>query len=129
VDIKEAIQLKGARLQILIKQDTPLGQYNDALYYTPDEVAVIDEKAIQEAADKRVNNWVAFVDAQSKLPPVPPSKEQLKESAEQQADSIAVLTNQLIAASPTKEELLAVQEKLKVAMDALSAATAADVKP
>ncbi len=112
--------------QVRIQEDTELGQYNDALYYTPDEWLTVKQEDIDTAVKERVQNWVAFVKEQSSKPPVPPLPADLKEQAEQLKLQWAQMVTQL-ATVGTKADLELVQDKLDEAV--VVTATAVDAKP
>jgi hypothetical protein len=126
MDIRDAIQLKGARLQIQIQEDTPMGAYHDALYFSPDEIEHLDEKAVTDAAKARVDAWVAFVTGQSSKPPYVPTKEELlaqQAEFQKQLDSLvgAVIANRDTA----KSELQAISTQLKATAATIDSAASA----
>jgi hypothetical protein len=128
MDITEAIKLKGARIQILISEDTPQGKFNDALYYGENELSKLDEKAVKAAVQTRVNNWVAFVTEQSSKPPIKPSVEQLQEQADQIKEQWTRMVTQL-AEVGSKEDVQAVKNKLDEAVvETVSAIDATPIK-
>jgi hypothetical protein len=64
------------RIQVLIKEQTEVGEFQDALYFTEEEYASLSEKDIQKMIDTRIENWVNQV----QNPPIPeePTKEDLE---------------------------------------------------
>lgn len=127
MDITEAMALKGARIQILIQEDTPMGAYHDALYFQPKEIDALKEEDITAQVQTRVTNWMAFVQEQSSKPPVVPTKEELKESAEVQVAQLEAVTAKFIDSAPSKEEAQKLIDSLQKQLDDLKAATG-DVK-
>lgn len=71
-----------ARIQVLIKQETPYGNFSDALYFTADEFAALDDTALQAAKQARVDGWVAVVTASAPEPVTPTSDALLEEAVE-----------------------------------------------
>lgn len=80
-------------IQVRISENTEIGQFNDAIYYTEDEFNKLSEDDINVSIKERVDNWVAFVKEQSSKEPVPPTVEDLQ----QQADAIKEQWNRMIA--------------------------------
>lgn len=63
------------RIQVLIKEDTKFGEYNDSLYFSKDEYYSLTDDEITKQVFQRVFNWV---DAIENAPvPLPPTKEEL----------------------------------------------------
>jgi hypothetical protein len=110
------------RVQVLIQATTPQGQYNDAIYFAPADYAKLVKADIDKQVQVRINNWVAFVVAQSSKPPYIPTKEELKESTTIQAEQLDKLASQFIAAAPAKADIQAVVDKVQVSLDKLKAA-------
>ncbi len=84
-------KVPGAKVVVQISENTAQGQYNDSLYYTWAEWAKLTQKDLDTAKTARVNAWVAFVVAQSKLPPVVPTRAELearKAELQKQIDDI-----------------------------------------
>lgn len=54
-----------SRVQVLVTKETEIGRVQDALYFTHEEFALMDEKSVQAAVDKRVSDRVAFIKAES----------------------------------------------------------------
>ena len=60
------------RVQVLIRE----GDYNDALYFTVDEYEKLTDQEVENAAKKRVADWVEFVRVESlKVTPVTQDQE------------------------------------------------------
>lgn len=81
------------RIQILIKEDTKFGKLNDALYFSEEEYAKLDEKDIQIAVDERVQNYEANQQAIKDTPPVEPTEAELiaiKESLALEKDRVVL---------------------------------------
>lgn len=121
---EDILTVPGARIQVKIEENTPQGAYHDALYYTPEEWAKLTQSEITAAKAARVNNWIAFVAAQSSKPPVVPTKEELLARELEMQDQIERLTDQVIAAKPTAEELIAIKTKLQERLAKLNAVAA-----
>lgn len=69
---------KNIFIQIRIKEQTEIGEFNDSLYYTQEEFNNLSEMELQNAIKIRVDKWVAFVKEQPKIIPVEPTKEELE---------------------------------------------------
>jgi len=63
------------RIQVLIKENTKYGEYNDALYFTQDEYYSLTEDDITKQIFQRVFNWADSIENAPE--PVPPTKEEL----------------------------------------------------
>lgn len=57
------------RIQYLVTKKTDIGEFRDAIYFSPDEFAAMTKDEVEAKADTRVNNWVESV----KNPPKPPA--------------------------------------------------------
>jgi hypothetical protein len=126
MDIRDAIALKGARLQIQIQEDTPMGAYHDALYFSPGEIDHLDEKAVTDVAKARVDNWVAFVTEQSSKPPVEPTKEELIAQQAEFQKQLDSLVGRVIANRDTaKADLQAISAQLKATAATIDSAASA----
>lgn len=64
------------RIQILIQEKTDFGEFNDALYFTEEEYAKIEDKQIESLAQERVDSYVASRQEQKDKPPVEPTDEE-----------------------------------------------------
>ena len=71
--------VKGARIQVIIQEDTRIGQFNSALYYSFRELDTMTAEDIEAERTKRTNGWVTFVETESAKVPVEPTKEELEE--------------------------------------------------
>ena len=112
--------------QVRIQEETELGQFNDAVYYTPDEWLTVKQEDIDLAVKERVDNWIAFVKEQSSKPPVLPTVTDIME----QAEALKAQWSQMMTALSTvgtKADLEAVQDKLDEAV--ADTATVVDAKP
>jgi len=65
------------KIQYLIKQRTPQGEFNDAIYFTKTEFDALPESALVSLVNKRVTNWIAFATEQRTKVAVPPTQEEL----------------------------------------------------
>ena len=85
-----------AYIQVRIKQDTEVGQFNDSLYYTPEQWFNATTSEIDAKKQERVDNWVNIV----KNPPiyVPPTKVELNELKKQLEGKIQDINFQLLDA-------------------------------
>ncbi|MFA6278864.1 MAG: hypothetical protein WCS97_01025 [Candidatus Paceibacterota bacterium] len=72
-----------ASIQVKISENTPEGQFNDSIYYTPEQWAAKTPADI--AADKkaRVDNWLKTIKAAKAAPPYVPTKEELQRQADE----------------------------------------------
>jgi hypothetical protein len=112
--------------QVRIQEDTELGQFNDALYFTPDEWLTVKQEDIDAAVKTRVESWISFVKEASSKVPDPPKPEDLKDQAEQ----LKLQWEQMVTALAsvgTKADLELIQDKLDEAV--ATTATAIDAKP
>ena len=81
-------------IQVKFKEHTEVGEYNDAIYFTEDEYAVVDQKSIDQIKKKRVDN---FVDSIKNPPPVEePTKEELQKIMEELDLQKVLIDQQLI---------------------------------
>ena len=63
------------RIQVLFKEKTECGEFNDALYYTEDEFKGVKQNDIDKAIKGRVDNWVKSVKNPAKY--IEPTDEEL----------------------------------------------------
>lgn len=61
------------RIQYLVTKKTDIGEFNDAIYFTPDEWAALTKDEVQIKADARVDNWIDEV--KNPKPPEEPPKD------------------------------------------------------
>ena len=87
-----------ARIQIPIHQHTIVGDYNDALYFTPTQYVATTPAQINQMIQDRVNNWVSMV----RTPPPPPTQEQIQADI----DAIQAQINQLTAQKANEQTIL-----------------------
>lgn len=83
---------ENVRIQVLVTKDTPIGRYQDALYFSPDEFNAISQDDVDAMAQKRADDWVASVQAASKIDYVPTAEELQAQKADLQAQLDAVDT-------------------------------------
>ena len=105
-------------IQVRIKKQTEVGEFNDAIYFTQSEYDALSQPEIEAMKTARKDAWVDRV----KNPPVyvEPSKEALqfiRVDLEEQMD--AVMTKLFDKAS--KKELQDIKEELQANMDELDA--------
>jgi hypothetical protein len=81
-------------IQVRISESTVLGQFNDSLYFTPNEFVKITDKDIQGKITERVDNWVNFINEQKNKPVVQPTEEELIRQKEDLESQIVSLTAQ-----------------------------------
>jgi hypothetical protein len=98
---------KNAKIQIPIREDTEIGQFNDALYYTLDEIAAMKEADVAQVVSARVGNWVSFVKEQSSKVAPEPTKEDLE------AEKVKLLEQKV----RTDERLIAIDAAIAIAVD------------
>lgn len=92
------------KVQVKISMSTSQGQFNDALYFTDAEYAKLTKVDIDKMVQTRADAWVKFVEEQSSKPPYVPTKEELIEQTDRQADEISHTVTQFVAAKPSKVE-------------------------
>jgi len=61
-------------IRVILKAQTEVGEFCDALYYETDKVP--DDKEIEKQAQARIDNWVEMIKNPPK--PVEPTKAELK---------------------------------------------------
>ncbi len=64
------------RVQILFTEDTPYGEYTDALYFTPDEYLLKTQADLDILKQQRVSGYVNAI--KNAPAPVEPTKEELQ---------------------------------------------------
>ena len=118
---EDILTVPGARVSVRIEEKTRLGDYHDTLHFTPAEWAALTQPQITAAIAGRVNNWIAFVEQQSSLPPVVPTKAELLERETQLVEQVEVLTDTIIGrvAEFSKGELQNIHGKIKAKLDKL----------
>ena len=67
----------GVQIQVRIDGDTPIGRFNDCLYFAPAEFSRLTQAQLDVAIVSRVGNWVARVTAQSNAPVMEPTLQEL----------------------------------------------------
>lgn len=55
------INQDNVRVQVLIKEQTPYGEFNDALYFTSGEFETLDQKTLEQKKQERIDNWITAV--------------------------------------------------------------------
>lgn len=63
-------------IQVRFREETPHGQYNDALYFTPEEYDKVEQETIDILKQERIDNWIYAVTHPA--PYVEPTLEELK---------------------------------------------------
>lgn len=64
------------KIQVRFTEQTAIGSFSDALYFTEDEWASVDPKTVEEMKAARVANWMQAV--QNPPPPYVPTKADLE---------------------------------------------------
>ena len=89
-----------ARVQVLISELTPYGQFNDALYYTTEEFEALKDEDVEAAKQERIDAWVAGQEAQKDK--VAPTEEEplakktaLEDTVAEAQEEIAAIEAQL----------------------------------
>ena len=77
------------RIQVLFTENTPVGQYTDAIYFTEAEYAAKSPSDIEALKQIRIDNWVRRINN----PPI--KKEPTKEELQLQADALQNELNQI----------------------------------
>lgn len=78
-------------IQYRIKEQTKHGEFNDAIYFTQEEFELLNQKDLESEVSTRINTWVNFVDEQSKMSSIEPTKEVLelmKSELQKKLDSV-----------------------------------------
>lgn len=76
------LQTEGVRVQVLISEDTELGKFNDALYFSPTEFAAISDANLEKTKKDRADKWVKSVKDASKVEYTPTVEDLSSEKAE-----------------------------------------------
>lgn len=79
-------------IQVRFSEQTEIGEFNDALYFTEEEFAGLKPEDIEIAAKSRVANWTEAVAAASKVVAVEPTVEELEAEVAQVQMEIDRLT-------------------------------------
>lgn len=95
-------------IQKMVVYEVRFPDFHDALRYTEAEAAALSEADVEAAAQKRYDDWVAFVAEQSSKPPVKPTKEELEARKEELVAEVAKVEAQIAEAvaiaEPIEEE-------------------------
>ena len=83
-------------VQVRFKEQTEVGEYNDALYFTQTEYQAKSQVEIDALKQARVSSWVNVV----KNPPIPvePTKAQLQEQKVNLESQLADINTKLLTA-------------------------------
>ena len=98
-------------IQYRIQENTEVGQFNDAIYYTIDEWFSIHPEEVQAKRKQRVDNWVNFV----KNPP-----ELTKEQLQAQKDELNEQIVQWQSPSFVQDQIGVLQEKVSKIQDKIT---------
>ena len=80
-------------IQVRFKEQTEVGQYNDALYYTQAEYAAVKQKDIDAEKQRRITNWI---DRVKNAPlPIEPTIEDLRSELGMKKKDIEDLASRL----------------------------------
>jgi len=72
------------KIQYHIKVQTEIGEFNDSLYFTPEEWTKLTQEELAQKIKARVDNWVNSVKhPAAEKAPAKPSKEELQIQADQ----------------------------------------------
>lgn len=82
------------RIQVLIDAPTAFGRFQDALYFTSVEYALLTNLQVQAMADARAAAWVVIAQEASVRPHVPLTTEQKAERRAELEAEIAVLDSE-----------------------------------
>lgn len=85
-------------IQLRFKEDTVVGEYNDALYFTQEEFATTTKGDIEAMKQVRIDKWVNAV--QNPPTPVEPTKEELEELEAQLLKQLEEVQAQIVAKTP-----------------------------
>lgn len=65
------------KIQVLISEQTELGVFNDAMYFSPDEYIALSDEKLESLKKQRVTNWVNSVKESSTMERPLPTEEEL----------------------------------------------------
>ncbi len=80
-------------VQYRIKQDTPKGEFNDAIYYLVDEFELLSQAELEQTIQNRVDIWIMAVT--NTAPPKEPTEAELNERLVQLQAEIAVIEEKI----------------------------------
>lgn len=94
------------RIQVLIREQTPYGEFNDAIYFTQEEYATKTEEDITALKDERVNNFVSAVSNPPKVEePTPEDLQTQKESLLKQIQDAQIQVSEIEDKIDLKKEV------------------------
>lgn len=76
-----SLKQNNVRIQVLISEDTELGKFNDALYFTPSEFEALTDEQVAQTKASRAQAWVDSVKEASSRETSEPTKEDLEAHA------------------------------------------------
>ena len=109
------------RIQVLISEKTAFGEFNDALYFSPEEYAALTEQQIAEAKKARVDAWVEAVsNPPEPLPPTVADVANKAASVRKDFEELAVTLADdpfatVVALAPLRAQVTAVAAALQAA--------------
>lgn len=83
------------RIQVLISEDTELGKYQDALYFSPSEYEALKDEEVAQMSASRAQKWVNSVKLASSQERPEPSKEELQAQADELAAQLSEVQGKL----------------------------------
>ena len=77
------LNASNVRIQVLISEDTAVGKYQSAIYFTPSEYAALSADEVATVVSDRKDAWVSAVQAASSTPAPEPTAEELTAQADE----------------------------------------------
>lgn len=81
---------ENTRVQVLVKESTEIGEFNDAIYFDKDTYDSMNDADIKNVIDDRVKNWVESVKKASAIDYIPTQEELETQKADLQSQIDAV---------------------------------------
>lgn len=85
-----------SQVVIRITQQTEVGEFNDSLYYTPDEWSKLTQAQLDEQITSRASNWVSKIQAKQSEPAEQITEADLLSRKEQLEMEIEEINSKLI---------------------------------
>ena len=120
--LEEILAIPGTSIKVAIKEQTPHGEFNDAIFYQPSELASLTAEDVEAQKKQRSNNWVQFVTEASIRPAVKPTKEELLEHETRLVEQVEAATTSILnrVGEFSKADLQSIQVKIQVKLDKLN---------
>jgi len=92
--------------QVRFRLDTKHGEYNDALYFSPEEFEKLETPNLEQQMQERADAWAAAVEEASKQIPPEPTREEMEAEIARLDESLARMT------AEREEKLAALSAKI-----------------